>query len=255
MSAPLPDRRFAVMLEIARSIGGFMNEPNVAVWDSLLMAQMDGCIQGHLLEIGVFKGRSASVLCQHKRPEEEIWLVDFSPFLNEARTNLSQLQSSGVRFLSCKSSALAREADLAARRRAFRWIHIDGDHTGAAVVNDLNLAADLLSDEGLVCVDDFFNPVYPQITAAVFSWLTTHPFELELVLCGQNKAYLARPTQAHVYLAFIRTQLAAELRARGVTHLTLFKTSPTGDYNGWGLAERRDDRDYYGLDANPDLIL
>ena len=56
--------RYAVMLQIAKSIGGFMDESNVAIWDSLLMAQVAGCIQGNLLEIGVFKGRSASILCQ-----------------------------------------------------------------------------------------------------------------------------------------------------------------------------------------------
>jgi predicted O-methyltransferase YrrM len=255
MSSPPPDQRFAVMLEIARSIGGFMDESNVAIWDSLLTAQLEGCIQGSLLEIGVFKGRSASILCQHKRPDEELWLVDFSDFLAEARRNLAPIQTPGVRFVHAKSSALWREPDLAARKRTFRWIHVDGEHTGHAVANDLNLAADLLSDGGLICVDDFFNPAYPQITAAVFAWLASRPFELEMVLCGQNKAYFARPTFAHVYLKLIRTKLAGDLQARGVNHLTLFKTAPTGDYNGWGIGPRRDNRDYYGLDSNPDSIL
>jgi len=243
------------MMEIAQSIGGFMHESNVAIWDSLLTAQLDGLIEGNLFEIGVFKGRSASILCQHLRPTEELWLVDFSDFLSEAQNNLKALLTPGVRFEHCKSSALWLKADLAAKRRTFRWIHIDGDHTGEAVVNDLNLAADLLSDGGLVCVDDFFNPVYPQITAAVYAWLTTHPFELELILCGQNKAYLARPTHAHVYFAFIRNKLAAALQARGYGYLALFKTTATGDSNCWGVSQRRDHRDYFGLDSNPDLIL
>lgn len=255
MSDSSPPPRYVTMLQIAKSIGGFMDESNVAIWDVLLMAQMDRYIQGNLLEIGVFKGRSASILCQHKRPEEELWLVDFSDFLNEARDNLAPLHLPGVRFLHCKSSALWRDADLSDKRRNFRWIHIDGEHTAHAVTNDLNLGADLLSDEGIICVDDFFNPAYPQITAAVFMWLATRPFELELVLCGQNKAYFARPNFAHVYLNLIKTAFATELKARGVTNLTLYKTSPTGDYNGWGISWRRDDRDYYGLDSNPDLII
>ena len=71
----------------------------------------------------------------------------------------------------------------------------------------------------------------------------------------QNKAYLARPTHAHVYFAFIRNKLAAALQARGYGYLALFKTTATGDSNCWGVSQRRDHRDYFGLDSNPDLIL
>jgi len=253
-NTPSLEPRFAQMLQIARSIDGFMAETNVAVWDILLSFQTVQGVQGHLLEIGVYKGRSASVLCQHRRPDEELWLVDFSSFLEEARHNLALLHDGKARFLPCKSSDLWRQPEFSAHRRGFRWIHIDGEHTGQAVTNDLALAADLLSDEGLVCVDDFFNPAYPQISAAVFSWLAHRPFEFELVLCGENKAYLARPASAHRYFSMIRSDFATELGRRGIDHLTVFKTSPCGDFNGWGIQQRRDHRNYYGLDSNPDQI-
>ncbi len=246
--------RFKVLVEVAQGIPGFMSAANVAVWDTFLCAQNRFYAQGHLLEIGVFKGRSASVLCQHKRPDEEVWLVDFSQFLAEAESNLATLKSPGVRFVHEKSSDLWKNPEIAQRRRQFRWIHIDGEHTGHAVANDLALAADLLSNEGLICVDDFFSPAYPQISAATYMWLANHPFELELIFCGDNKGYLARPTYAYQYLNLIRQQLAGELKGRGYTDFTLFKTSPTGDSNCWGIGSRRGDRDIYGLDADPDMI-
>lgn len=254
MTSPESADRYALMLQIARGIDGFMKESNVAIWDSLLTLQTEGHVQGDIMEIGVFKGRSASILCQHKRPDEELWLVDFSQFLDHARKNLTPLLSGGVKFLHCKSSELWSEPALMTKRRRFRWLHIDGEHTGYAVTNDLNLGADLLSDHGLVCIDDFFNPSYPQITASVFDWLANRPHELELVLCGENKAYLSRPTFAHFYLDFIRSSLAEDLEKRGISDLTLFKTAPTGDSNGWGIGPRYQDRDHYGLDENPDLI-
>ena len=248
------ETRYGMMVQLAAGIPGFMSEANIAVWDTLLCAQLRLYAQGHLMEIGVFKGRSASVLCQHKRAEEELWLVDFSQFLPEAEKNLAALISPGVKFVHEKSSSLWKKPDIAGQQRSFRWIHVDGEHTGHAVANDLALAASLLSDEGLICIDDFFNPAYPQISAATYLWLANHPFELELVLCGDNKAYLCRPTYAYKYLELIRQQLAPELMARGYTTFTLFKTSPTGDSNCWGIAPRRGERDYYGLDADPDLI-
>lgn len=242
------------MLQLAQGIGGFMSDTSIAIWDSLLCAQMAQYVEGDLLEIGVFKGRSASILCQHKRPTEELWLVDFSDFILEAQQNLAKLQSPGVRFMRCKSSALWQDPAVVTKSRNFRWIHIDGEHTGHAVANDLNLATSLLCDKGIICVDDFFNPAYPQITAATFMWMANRPFEIELILCGHNKAYFARPTYAYRYLSWIRSAFAVELKARGVGNQTLFKTSPTGDYNGWGVAARVHDRDYYGLDENPDVI-
>jgi predicted O-methyltransferase YrrM len=255
MNETISNPRFELTSRLARGIPGFMNVANVAVWDAFLSAQQRLHVQGHLLEIGVYKGRSASVLCQHKRPEEELWLVDFSQFLAEAETNLAGLKSPGVKFVHQKSSDLWKCPDIAQRRRQFRWIHIDGEHTGHAVANDLALAADLLSNEGLICVDDFFNPAYPQITAATYMWLASHPFELELIFCGDNKAYLARPTYAYQYLHFIRQKMVEELKVRDYAEFTLFKTSPMGDSNCWGIAPRRGDRDQYGLDADPDLIV
>lgn len=242
------------MRQIVNSIGGFMSENNTAIWDTLLCHQQARCIQGNILEIGVFKGRSASILCQHKRPDEELWLVDFSDFLDEAIHNTVAIQPTGVRYIKAKSSELWRNADLAKLRRSFRWLHIDGEHTGNAVANDLTLAAELLSDDGMICVDDFFSPSYPQITAAVFSYIDRHPFELQMLLCGENKAYLARPTSAAVYTDMFQSTFAAELKTRGVLDLTIFKTSPTSDYLAWGLNRRCQDRDYYGLDSNPDVI-
>lgn len=248
------DPRYELMTRLARGIPGFMSAANIAVWDALLCAQQRFYIQGHLLEIGVFKGRSASVLCQHKRAEEELWLVDFSQYLAEAEINLAALKSPDVKFIHEKSSDLWKSPEIARKRRQFRWIHIDGEHTGHAVANDLNLAADLLSNEGVICVDDFFNPAYPQISAATYMWLANHPFELEMILCGENKVYLARPTYAYQYLNLIRQRLAADLKSRGYTEFTLFKTSPTGDANCWGIGPRRAERDLYGLDADPDFI-
>lgn len=248
------DERFETMLGIVRGIEGFMEESNVAIWDSLLCLHNDICIQGNLMEIGVYKGKSASVLCQHRRPDEELWLVDFSAFIDEAQRNLSSLTPARVHFVKQRSSDLWRHEGLRAARRSFRWVHIDGEHTGSAVANDLSLASDLLADRGIVCVDDFFNPAYPQITAAVFQCLQSRPYELVLVLCGQNKGYLCRPTAARYYTDYFRNALSKDLVSRGIQYLTLFKTAPNADFAGWGIGQRAEDRDHYGLDENPDLI-
>lgn len=255
MHEPPVSERYRTLHHIASSIDGFMSETNIAIWDALLSFQSTSCIQGNLLEIGVYKGRSASILCQHKRGDEHLWLVDYSEYIEQAKTNLSAIAPSKTHFIRVRSSVLWAEPTIASHLRQVRWIHIDGEHTGYAAANDLSLAETLLSDDGVICVDDFFNPAYPQITAAVYMWLSSNPSKLELIFCGENKAYLSRPTSAHRYYKMIRENLASELRERGICNLTLFKTSPVGDSNTWGAGRRYLDRDYYGLDENPDALI
>ena len=55
-------------------------------------------------------------------------------------------------------------------------------------------------------VDDFLSPRYPQVAAAVFNYLQSHPFSFRMFLCGFFKAYLARPRSAHLYLSLIRDE-------------------------------------------------
>jgi hypothetical protein len=252
MSSTNISERFARIQSDVDKIGGFLATLNIAVWDAFLGYQESICTAGHLMEIGVYKGKSAAILAHHQRAGEQLWLVDSSHFIDEARANIGHLSPHEIRYLKQKSVDLHRNTELSSLCRSYRWIHIDGEHTGQALATDLALAHTLLADDGVICIDDFFNPAYPQVAAATFSFLHSHPFDLTLFACGHNKGYLARPTYARHFSLMIRSSLAAELRQRGFSEFTLFKTSSADDYNCWGICQRFGDRDYYGLDANPD---
>jgi len=245
---------YARLKEDVDKIEGFLANTSIAVWDALMAYQESRYVTGHLGEIGVYKGKSATILARHQRANEELWLIDFSNFLDEAKTNLSPLARHDIRYIKQKSVEIFRHPELAQHRRTFRWFHIDGEHTGQAVATDLALAHDLLADDGIICIDDFLNPAYPQITAATFAFLQANRYDLTMFACGYNKGYLARPTYARHYLTMIRDTLATELTARGVNDFTLWKTAPSQDYDCWGIHFRYGDRDYRGLDSNPDEI-
>ena len=42
-------------------------------------------------------------------------------------------------------------------------------HRASTVANDLALANELLSDYGVICLDDYLNPMYPQLTIEAVS--------------------------------------------------------------------------------------
>jgi hypothetical protein len=244
--------RFAHIQRDVDKVDGYLASINIAVWDVFLEYQETHQVVGHLGEIGVAKGKSAIILAHHQQAGEQLWLVDIYDYMDEVQRNIEPLTKHEVRYLKQKAVTLYRSLEMVSHRRLFRWMHIDGEHTGQAVTTDLVLAHELLADEGIICIDDFFNPAYAQVTAAVFSFLATNRFDLTLFACGHNKGYLARPTYAGRYMQMIRASLGAGLRERGFTEFTLFKTSPASDFNCWGICPRFLDRDYYGLDPNPD---
>ncbi len=245
--------RFRRWQELTKSTHGFFMNEAAAVWDVLLDFQ-ETRLSGALGEIGVFHGKSASLLALHTRDAEHLYLVDIEEYPEQARLLAPLVPRERVTFLVGRSSRLPSMASRIRHLHDLRWIHIDGEHTGQALVNDLRLASFALHDEGIVCLDDFFNPMYPQVTAAAFQYLAAHPHELTLVLCGHLKAYLCRPVAAATYQGFIRTQLVAELARRGVRDVTVFKTTTSADCSAYGIGARWKEFDYYGRDEDPKVL-
>ena len=41
----------------------------------------------------------------------------------------------------------------------------------AHVANDVRLAQETLTEEGVICLDDMFNALWPEVSIAAFDWL------------------------------------------------------------------------------------
>ncbi len=242
--------------ELENKVPGFFSAQAAVLWDSLLCIQEEHFILGNMLEIGVYKGRSALMSSLHLREQEEFVLIDGTSYIEEAQSNLEPILNGRGLYVQKMSYDLSIESFSGIRHRC-RWVHIDGEHTGRAVINDLEFCEQVLSDEGILILDDFFNPMYPQLTEALFLFLHQNKFKLSMFLCGWNKAYLARPMFALNYRNFIYQSLASELHIRNIGNIHDFmitKTSTLDDSTSFGIAYRFVDRDYYGLDSNPDYI-
>jgi hypothetical protein len=128
---------------------------------------------------------------------------------------------------------------------SYRWIHIDGEHTEVAVAHDLALASSLLGERGIITVDDFFSPVYPQITFAVIDYIRAHPKSLMMFLCGFDKGYLCHPSDSRWLLEYVATQLCDDMVARGSPPFTLFKTADPLELNCFGIDQQRARKIYF----------
>lgn len=236
------------------STAGWFTEGAIVTWDALLAFQSERTQQGDLLEIGVLKGKSAAMLAVHAAPEEAVVLID--PALRQEAIDLvaSAHPSHNLLLLRARSQDVVGLEELASRRGRCRWLHIDGEHSGRAVRNDLAIAADLVAPDGIICLDDFFAPAYPQITEAAFRFLDHRKAEFQLFLAGFRKAYICARVAAPAYLQFVKDQLPNEYRRRGFTDFTLCKTTDPADMNCFGVIERRRDSDFKGPDMVPGRI-
>lgn len=241
-------RKFEDYTKHFSDLQGWFQPPAIAIWDALLDYQEKQGIVGNLLEIGVWKGKSASLAALHCLADEQCVFVDPLPLDSVRERITSALPTTKCHYLTEFSQFLPRHPFVAQAVRGFRWIHIDGEHTAQAVSNDLAIAEFLLGDRGMLVIDDFFNPGYPQVTQTVFQFLNAQPARLAMVLCGFCKAYLCRPRAAREYLTFIRSSLFQEMKERQCEQVTIWKTTDPADMNTFGVTERFLDFDYRGPD-------
>jgi hypothetical protein len=234
-------------------LGGSFCDGAIVAWDVLLGHQAELGIVGDLLEIGVLKGKSAVLLALHARPGETLALVD-PAFRLEAIDAVERARPERNLFLRMRSQELAQDARLAALEGRCRWVHIDGEHSGPAVDNDLDIAARLLAPAGVVCLDDFFTPAYPQITRTAFAWLAARGGAFSLFLTGFNKGYVCRADVAPVYLRFTRDRMLAEFECRDFGEVTVWKTAEPDDMNCFGITPRHQEYRYKGPDWTPETI-
>jgi hypothetical protein len=227
-------------------VAGFYWVQSEAVWSFLLNSQNRCDIAGNYLEIGVFHGRSAHLAAQYLSDDEICILVDVND-IAFVGARMAEYGRTAV-IVQAPSDQLNRTA-AADHRGTCRWIHVDGDHSGHAVLTDLDLAKQYVNSRGVIVVDDYYNAQYPQITAATYKWLDLNP-EYRMVLCGFNKAYLVHGRVYDLYESIIRQHLATYLEAVE-EDASLAKTSYAHDMGCWGLV-RKTDRQIIGRDQAVD---
>jgi hypothetical protein len=140
-------------------------------------------VTGPVVEIGTFEGRFFIALAKALQGGELALGIDHfawpDPKLIERfEANCSVHGVTSERRLTWKASTrdiTAAELLATLGGREPRLVHIDGEHTRAALTGDLELAAAVLHPAGLLVLDDMLHPGYPTLVVAVHEFLARHP--------------------------------------------------------------------------------
>ena len=105
----------------------------------------------------------------------------------------------------------------------FDLIHIDGEHSQKAIERDLKVAANVLSDSGVIIVDDYRHQHFPGIAAGVFKFLNLNDFASFCLT--PNKMYICRTVSYSDYFQ----QILNYCKITEANFETEFKGTPYGN--------------------------
>ena len=230
---------------IARNTaGGGLSPHSLGVWEVLLDAQEKRGVTGNFLEIGVWTGIGLAAMGLRAGKDEDIVGIDLYIQRDAVRDNYEAVTGrpfGKLRFLERSSLAVRKSGALQADQGSFRWIHIDGEHSFDAVCSDLEFAMDLMTDDGIVVVDDFYNIGSAGITEAVYFMLGRHPHRLRMFLAGLNKAYLAAPRAFGYYRDYCLNHLPERLARDFDAPITIAKVGHSTEIDYLTFIEKMGD--------------
>ena len=240
MTVPIDTRSIdpSAIIERQRHIDGYLLDESAAIWCFLLQEQMQtwpwgGGSRGDYLEIGAYKGKSASILAAFTAAGGNHLTIVDPDILPELRVTLDAIVGN-VEYLSIRSEDLMTHECHRRQHRRLAFAHIDGMHRFAAVQNDLRVCEDMLSDFGILTLDDFHTDLFPQIPAAVYRYLYSGVSDLSLFLIGFNKAYLCRNIAKSYFKRVIHERALSTLADLGFS-LTLVKTDRHDAFDAYTL--------------------
>jgi hypothetical protein len=205
-------REVAAYLDSTRAIEGWFFPVDALLFALIDEIQRREGIAGNLFEIGVHHGKTALFLARMVADAEILGVCD----LFEQQDLNFDRSGEGSRLLFERHM---REAALLepARVRVFsfpsrhltvdqttdrcRFFHIDGGHRPEDVFNDLEVADRALTTEGVIAVDDVFNPSWPGVSEGFYRYIRERPETFVPIVIGGNKVLLSRPSAASRYEA------------------------------------------------------
>ena len=154
------------------TVPGMSSRFAAAICGGLLRIQGELAVRGPLVEIGVFEGRFFIALAHALAPGEAALAVDRF----EANCARHGVPPARRVIVKADSQVLApHELLTQLEGTRVRFIHIDGEHSRAALTRDLELATAVLAPAGLIVLDDMLHPGYPTLLLAVEAYLARHP--------------------------------------------------------------------------------
>jgi hypothetical protein len=199
-------------------IGGWFYRLDAEIFSLILDHQNANALAGSLVEIGLHHGKSFIAMCLSLRDGQRAYGIDLfeQQSLNidhsgrgerqvlEGNLLAARVDRSAV-ILDGRASSSVSPSDILSSVGAARFFSIDGGHQREVVRSDLLLAEQTLADHGVIALDDFLRPEWPDVSAGYFAWFETSSKGIVPFAIGLNKLYLCRQSYLGRYQGVLQS--------------------------------------------------
>jgi hypothetical protein len=231
-----------------RRLQGWLCRIDAEIFQAVLRAQADAGLRGGVAEIGVHHGKSFIPLCLALRPDERAACVDV---FDQQHLNVDR-SGEGDRAVFERNLARAgvpraqvdifEQSSLDLTLHQFldavgpvRFFSVDGGHWLEIVQSDLTVAEASLAAHGVIALDDFHRPEWPEVSAGLFAWHASRHRPIVPFAIGFNKLYLCLEDRVGFYQEVLaRTPFLAAFAGQPVSFLgqqtAIYTTFPYPEY-------------------------
>jgi hypothetical protein len=218
IEAALPAKLLSYIKRGRKKIGGWFSLNDAMVFAHLLNAQTQWKLQGAVAEIGVHHGKSFIALCLGRTAHEKALCIDIfddqqhnkdhsgSGSESIFRKNLTHAGIDTASLTILKRSSLEVSApEITQAVGQVRFFSVDGGHWLEIAKHDLTLASDTLSEGGIIALDDYSHPDWPEVSLGFYEWFKASDGSVVPFLITNNKLYLAKKEWAARYAEHIHS--------------------------------------------------
>jgi Methyltransferase domain len=228
--------------KLHRAVQGWLTDGAISAVIAFARWQDESNVLGDVAEIGVHHGKFFILLANLRRRHERAFAIDvfddqhlnadksgrgdFSAFMENLRQYASDV---GLTVLQKDSKTLTRADFYSGRKGSIRLFSIDGSHTAEHTRSDLATAAQLIGADGLILLDDFYNPDWPGVQEGFYRYLSDDSRDVAPFAYGNNKLFICKVASHAKYLSFVERDLRpflshckrVEIGASSVAHISL----------------------------------
>ena len=200
-----------------RHVSGWLDSRSAEIIATLGLYQPSAETQGSVGEIGVHHGKLFILLDLLRRPGEKSFAVDLFDLqqenidnsglgdLRRFSENLERYSRGPQSIVMFQRNSIGLQPDELLRACGpARLLSVDGGHTADCTLNDLRIADAILTERGIAVVDDYFNPMWPDVSVGVGQYVFDPPSKLRPFAIAPNKLFLARPEWHDEYRAVLK---------------------------------------------------
>ena len=196
----------------SRRVEGWLSRVDGEIFLEILTYQRAARILGAIAEIGVHHGRAFVPMCLGLRNDEKAYAIDIfdDQAKNLDRSGLgdrARFEANLARFgvdkarviIDTRGSDEVAAQDILSTVGPVRFFSVDGGHWREIVRSDLQLAASVLADGGVIAADDFMRPEWPDVSFGIFDWFEASDKTIRPFAIGFNKLYLCHENHVTAY--------------------------------------------------------